>query len=132
MADIIKFRGKPPVPDGIGDEETIGSLLRRKRYLEGPPKPRNKRRGSVPMRKALRALEGDAQTVENCLRWLRQVAEADHDPRALVAMIEQFNSFPTWNPLNSYDDCDRLLAMIERVVVEYRKRFKAPPPRLVK
>lgn len=135
MDNVIKFRGKPPKPDGIGDQETIGSRLRRKRYMEGPPKPPNKRRGNITMRRALKAIEADAQTIDSCLRWLRHVAESDHDPRALVAMMEErFTSddFQDLNTLNSWEDCGRLLAMIESVIVEYRKQFKAPPPRLVK
>lgn len=117
MADIIKFRPRPEI------EDTIGDAYARMRKVRGP-KPRNtQRRGSPTVRKVLREIVLDSLAAENCLRRLRYVADADHDPRALVALMDQFEEFPEWNALNSQDECDRLLATIERVIAEYRKRF---------
>ena len=133
MAAVIKFPERPPkIELGTGGDETIGSLLARKRFMEGP-RPATKRRiGSLATRKARNAIQRDADTMESCLLWLFQIAKADHDPRAIATMIEHWDNYTEFNPLNSHEDCERVLKMIGDVIAEYKKRFPIPPPRLVK
>lgn len=48
---------------------------------------RRRRLGAVKMRKALHALERQSWNVPNYLRWLKETIADDPDPRAVVALM---------------------------------------------
>lgn len=126
-----------PIPDGVGDQETIGSLLARKRWADGPkaPRPTKRKLGAVAMRKALNAVADDAWTMQSCFLWMRQVMEREHDTRALAALIEHWGEdsvAASCDPARSWEECQRLLEFLTAFMSEYQRRFPMPRPKAVK
>lgn len=129
MGKVVDLASRLPAPkpDGIGDQETIGSIMRRMRHARGQFGPPGKRRlGSVASRKALRAITDDAGTLESCLVWLRAIVGRDHDPRALAAYIDEYEWFEF-----SRDDLDAILVLLAAVLAERAKRLPRRKPRAV-
>lgn len=118
-SNVIRLhdRRPAPIPDGVGDHETIGSILARRRHALGYPEPNSKRRlGPAAMRKSLKAIDGDATAVECCMVYLRTVADNAHDPRALAQFIDEFD----WHGFTR-SDIERIRTAFDSALAEYAK-----------